>query len=122
MELAQRLKQEMENQKMTVYRLSKEAKVHQTTIANILDGAKPQAETLKKIAGALGVEKEYLLGVKGKAPTPEGERQKGKPAPSSAPQSIPFSRAAVKALSPEDLKDLSEWINEEMNRRLTEGK
>lgn len=61
MTFAQRLKEEMEKRKLTAYRLAEMSGVHQTTVKNLLNGAKPQKKTVEKIAVALGVNEEYLL-------------------------------------------------------------
>lgn len=53
MDFSQWLQQEMDKNRLTNYRLSKLSGVHQTTIANLLDGAKPQIETEKKIREAI---------------------------------------------------------------------
>ena len=53
MYFSQWLQQEMDKNRLTNYRLSKLSGVHQTTIANLLDGAKPQIETEKKIREAI---------------------------------------------------------------------
>ena len=56
MEFAQRLKNVMEEKSMTMYRLSKETGVHQSTISNWINGrSEPRIEQLKKIAWALNV-------------------------------------------------------------------
>ncbi|UZT81252.1 helix-turn-helix domain-containing protein [Caproicibacterium sp. BJN0003] len=56
MEFAQKLKNVMEKESMTMYRLSKETGVHQSTISNWINGhSEPRIEQLKKIAWALNV-------------------------------------------------------------------
>lgn len=53
MEFSQWLQQEMDKRQLTNYRLAKLSGVHQTTIANLLDGKKPQIETERKIREAI---------------------------------------------------------------------
>ena len=53
MEFSQWLQQEMDKRQLTNYRLAKLSRVHQTTIANLLDGKKPQIETERKIREAI---------------------------------------------------------------------
>jgi transcriptional regulator with XRE-family HTH domain len=55
------LKGEMEKRHLTNYRLAKMSGVHQTTIANLLEGKKPQAETERKILEALGLDERCLI-------------------------------------------------------------
>lgn len=53
MEFSQWLQKEMDKRQLTNYRLAKLSGVHQTTIANLLDGKKPQIETERKIREAI---------------------------------------------------------------------
>lgn len=62
MDFAQRLKSLMEAKGTTNYQLAKAISCHQTTIANILNGSKPQARTKKAIAEYFGVSVSYLDG------------------------------------------------------------
>lgn len=70
MEFSQWLQSEMEKRDLTNYRISRLSGVHQTTIANLLAGAKPQIETERKIREAIS----RLDGEKEKAPAVSGER------------------------------------------------
>lgn len=63
MEFAQRLRELMEKEDITAYRLSKILNVHQTTIKNWLDGSsKPRTEYMEKLAVFFGVSLDYLTG------------------------------------------------------------
>ena len=53
MEFSQWLQSEMEKRGLTNYRISRLSGVHQTTIENLLAGAKPQIETERKIREAI---------------------------------------------------------------------
>lgn len=53
MDFSQWLKREIEELEITNYELSKKAVVHQTTIANILNGGKPHGATEKKLRAAI---------------------------------------------------------------------
>ena len=53
MEFSQWLQHEMDKRDLTKYRLAKFSGVHQTTIANLLAGTKPQIETERKIRDAI---------------------------------------------------------------------
>lgn len=53
MDFSQWIQQEMDKRQLTNYRLAKLSGVHQTTIANLLDGKKPQIETERKIREAI---------------------------------------------------------------------
>lgn len=53
MDFSQWLKCEIEELEITNYELSKKAVVHQTTIANILNGGKPHGATEKKLRAAI---------------------------------------------------------------------
>ena len=53
MEFSQWLQKEMDKRQLTNYRLAKLSGAHQTTIANLLDGKKPQIETERKIREAI---------------------------------------------------------------------
>lgn len=53
MDFSQWLQQEVDKRQLTNYRLAKLSGVHQTTIANLLDGKKPQIETERKIREAI---------------------------------------------------------------------
>lgn len=48
MDFSQWLQDEMEKNKLTEYRLAKLSGVHQSTIKNLLNGAKPQIGTEEK--------------------------------------------------------------------------
>lgn len=62
MDFAQRLKLLMESSGTTNYQLAKSINCHQTTIANILGGSKPQLRTKNAIAEHFGVTVSYLDG------------------------------------------------------------
>ena len=53
MDFSQWLQDEMEKNKLTEYRLAKLSGVHQSTIKNLLNGAKPQIKTEGKIKIAI---------------------------------------------------------------------
>lgn len=53
MDFSQWLQDEMEKNKLTEYRLAKLSGVHQSTIKNLLNGAKPQIKTEEKIKRAI---------------------------------------------------------------------
>ncbi len=62
MSFAQRLKEAMHERSFTMYRLSKELGVHQTTISNWLSGrTEPRLEQLVKISEILKLSTSYLL-------------------------------------------------------------
>lgn len=63
MDFAQRLKLLMESSGTTNYQLAKSINCHQTTIANILNGSKPQKRTKKAIAEHFGVSVSFLDGI-----------------------------------------------------------
>ncbi|MEA4988917.1 MAG: helix-turn-helix domain-containing protein, partial [Anaerovorax sp.] len=56
------LKQLMKNGNLTPYRLSKDLKVHQTTIKNWLDGQTPGPENIQKVADRFNVSIDFMLG------------------------------------------------------------
>ena len=62
MNLAQRLQYLMDSGGITNYQLAKSINCHQTTIANILGGSKPQNRTKIAIADYFGVTVSYLEG------------------------------------------------------------
>ena len=63
MDFAQRLKLLMESSGTTNYQLAKSINCHQTSIANILNGSKPQKRTKKAIAEHFGVSVSFLDGI-----------------------------------------------------------
>ena len=63
MYFAQNLKNIMDSQQITMYRLAKELEVHPSTIKNWLSGkTSPQIEMLRKISKILDVSVDWLLG------------------------------------------------------------
>ena len=63
MDFAQRLKNLLDENNISAYRLAKNTGVHQTTIANWIQGkTKPDADRLKEVAECLDVSVDYLLG------------------------------------------------------------
>ena len=67
MDFSQWLQDEMEKNKLTEYRVAKLSGVHQSTIKNLLNGAKPQIKTEGKIKIAI----EQINKNKQKNPAPE---------------------------------------------------